>query len=233
MICLQAKSISSDWDRECRIFNVITKYKDVINLCDHKGSRYSLLRYENDFLPRSAITDNFTIPNGNKEKVMVITYGAEEGFSPKIDYKFPKIRWKNIWREWLEFLNIEPLNVMIKYLDNLEFLIGLGTGTTPAGDDFLTGYITGSFCIKKSLKTDFIEKIMKNLYKTTWFSRQMLEDALSGFIWKRGKEICSALSENSMKKLIKSISNIDSWGHLSGKAWLAGFAYAIETKINN
>ncbi|MFW6120140.1 MAG: DUF2877 domain-containing protein [Petrotogales bacterium] len=233
MTFIEAKSISSDWDRECKIFNVKTIYKNVINLCDHKGSRYSLLRYKDDFQTRSAIVDDLTIlVNNNKEVIVSLNY-AKESFSPEINYKRPKIRWKNIWREWLEFLNIKPLNVIIKYLDNLEFLIGLGAGTTPAGDDFLTGYITGSLCVKRELKTDFIEKIMENLHRTTWFSRQMLEDALRGLVWKRGKDLCLALSENSVKKLLKSVSGIDSWGHLSGKAWLAGFAYAIESKVNN
>ncbi len=233
MIFIQAKSISSDWYRECKIFNVKTIYKNVINLCDHKGYRYSLLRYEDDFQPRSAIVDDLTILDNNSKEVMVSLNHAKESFSPKVNYRRPKIRWKNIWREWLEFLNIKSLNIIIKYLDNLEFLIGLGAGTTPAGDDFLTGYITGSLCVKRALKTGFTEKIMENLHRTTWFSRQMLEDALRGLVWKRGKEFCLALSEDSMEKLLKSVSGIDSWGHLSGKAWLAGFAYAIESKADS
>lgn len=230
MICLQIKSISTDWDKNCMIFNIKTVHNNVINLQDNSGRRYSLIKHENDFQPRSAIIDGFTHPNVEQEKVMVDTFSAEEGYSPEVEFTCLNPRWENVWREWLGFLNNEPLCVLIEYLDNLISLIGLGLGTTPSGDDFLTGYITASLFTNRTLKKDFVEKITKNLYRTTWFSGQMIEDALNGCIWKRGKDLCLALSGNSERKFIESVSSIYSWGHLSGKAWLAGFAYALEIK---
>ena len=56
----------------------------------------------------------------------------------------------------------------------------------------------------------------------------MIRDALDGKFWKRGIELARALNEGDSFQVMKRAGKIINWGHSSGKAWLAGFAYGIE-----
>ena len=105
-------------------------------------------------------------------------------------------------------------------------LSGLGPGLTPAGDDFITGWASAVVMADTAGARTQIGFFLKNWRpgKTTWFSKWMIIDALDGKIWKRGKDLISALAEDDAERLTNAAGKITGWGHTSGRAWLCGFA---------
>lgn len=99
-------------------------------------------------------------------------------------------------------------------------LLGLGPGSTPAGDDYLSGHVTGVLWKGSTISFSL------DLRRTTWLSGEILRDTVDGKIWRRGKLLLEALTaENGDVPGI--VGRIVAWGHSSGRAWLAGLAAAI------
>ena len=226
MILLYPFQRSADWGNKVEKLTVRSAYRTALNLMDHCGRRYSVLLDPEDYLPRSSLIEAFP-PLGVGQEIMVGIDGASVGFDPSQIDGLPDKKLRGLWLEWLEFMDAEELSCLHEAIDEPERLIGLGPGYTPAGDDFLVGWImalrfTGR---KKSLLT--IEREMLDR-KTSWFSSEMIKDALEGRFWKRGIELVSAIADGDATRVLEKTDSITKWGHLSGKAWLAGLAYGLE-----
>lgn len=226
MIHLYPFERSFDWNEEIGSLTVKRTYNTVVNLKSDSGRRCSLLLKTEDYLPRSALIEALPALEKGQEIVVNLKYVAE-GFDPNCLIDSPKVKWKDLWLEWLGFLEQEELAVLLDKIDKPEKMIGLGPGSTPAGDDFVVGLIM-AFKLTGNDSNEL--EIDRNTLvgKTEWFSSEMIRDALDGKFWRRGIELAHALAGDDVAKILEKTGKILEWGHLSGKAWLAGLAYGLE-----
>ncbi|HCO69427.1 DUF2877 domain-containing protein [Mesotoga sp.] len=226
MIHLYPFERSFDWNEEISSLTVRSIYDTVVNLKSDSGTRFSLLLKMEDYLPRSALIEALPALEKGQEIVVDLKCVAE-GFDPSCLLESPKVKWKDLLLEWLEFLKREELADLLDNIDKPEKMIGLGPGSTPAGDDFLVGLImafrlTGIDSNELGIDRNTLGR------KTEWFSSEMIRDALDGKFWKRGIDLARALAGDDVARILEKAGKIVEWGHLSGKAWLAGLAYGLE-----
>jgi hypothetical protein len=108
-------------------------------------------------------------------------------------------------------------------------LIGLGSGLTPSGDDFLCGFIAAVHC-RPNMRIDHWLKLSKiilaNLTKTNEISATFLYCAIKGEVcdtlWNFAKAIHNGISlEARLEQLCKM-------GHSSGMDTATGFLYGLK-----
>lgn len=117
-------------------------------------------------------------------------------------------------------LILDPTNKLTKF-------IGLGSGLTPAGDDFIIGYLLGLH-LTESISEDINQKLIKAINikdATNDISRQFLLAALDGHYNEFIVELVSQL--NNSKPTCESLIKISSIGSSSGLDLLAGLYLAI------
>ncbi|HOI63065.1 MAG: DUF2877 domain-containing protein [Thermotogaceae bacterium] len=227
MITLYPFERSSDWPKTMIVMKVHSVYSKAINFEGENNRRYSLITGEPDYLPRAALIEALPFLKAG-ETVKISPELSSVGFDPSIDPGSESVNplWQPLWREWKRFLLDDRLDCLLDHLENPEEMLGLGPGTTPAGDDFITGLVTAFRWSGVEVNERLVKALEKN--GTTWFSAQMIRDALNGYIWKRGKKLCQALTGSSASELLSAAGRILQWGHLSGRAWLAGFSTGLE-----
>jgi len=227
MIYLYPYERSSDWQEGTYRLTVKTAFSKSVNFRDEQGRRYSLLVDGDDFLPRSALIEGLP-PMASGHEVGIDIKGAAVKFDPSTISGMPDRKLRGLWLEWLSLIGNAELKYILENLEEPFRLVGLGPGLTPAGDDFLVGWITACKLEGRNTKklSSEIEEALSR--KTTWFSSEMIRDALDGKFWKRGIELARALNEGDSFQAMERAGKIINWGHSSGKAWLAGFAYGIE-----
>ena len=224
---------STDWQGET-CFIVREVYRRVINLESADGKRFSLITDEGDFLPRSLWVSQ--LPDVEAGQQVLIVPAVLRLFDPVMPppVRYPNERWSALLGEWHEFLDEEDL---LDVRDSLEkegifSLCGLGPGATPAGDDYISGWITAHkriFGIKSPEISAFYLKWKPA--STTWLSGWIIRDALDGKIWSRGKKILEALDGDSSSQLQEALGAVLSWGHTSGLAWLAGLGDGLKESL--
>lgn len=227
MITLYPFERSSDWQKIESVMKVHSIYSKVINFEGDDNRRYSLITREVDYLPRASLIEALPVLRTG-ESVRVSQELSSVGFDPSINpvSEPANLLWQPLWSEWRRFLLDDRFECLLDQLENPERMIGLGPGTTPAGDDFVTGLITAFRWTGVEVGERFFKALKKN--GTTWFSTQMIRDALNGYIWKRGHKLCQALVGSSASEFLSAVGSILQWGHLSGRAWLAGFSTGLE-----
>jgi hypothetical protein len=109
-------------------------------------------------------------------------------------------------------------------------LVGLGEGTTPAGDDFLVGYLTGLWaCAARSEpRTAFVAAVAARVRQvaplTGGVSRAYLEAAAEGEVSERLYDLARHVSAGSSADAIRRVSAAAlAVGHSSGACGLQGF----------
>jgi len=109
-------------------------------------------------------------------------------------------------------------------------LVGLGEGTTPAGDDFVVGYLTGLWaCAARSgPRTAFVAAFAAHVTKvaplTGRVSRAYLEAAAEGEVSERLYDLARHVSAGSSADAIRRVSAAAlAVGHSSGACGLQGF----------
>lgn len=217
--------VSSDVRLTRAYLTTVSVHEGAINCSDAAGRRWTLLTCYEDFLPRSVLFktlppvsrgDSFLIDFDNP-RILFQAHLRPEPTSP---------RWVGLIDEWIGLLDeceLSDLYMALELGDPLYALSGLGPGFTPAGDDFITGWITA----KLNLGAEALPEIYAfherwNPENTTWFSAWMIRDALHGRIWRRGAVLSRALARGV--GVPGAAADILNWGHTSGRAWLAGFA---------
>lgn len=227
MITLYPFERSSDWPKTMIVMKVHSVYSKAINFEGENNRRYSLITGEPDYLPRAALIEALPFLKAG-ETVKISPELSSVGFDPSIDPGSESVNplWQPLWREWKRFLLDDRLDCLLDHLENPEEMLGLGPGTTPAGDDFITGLVTAFRWSGVEVNERLVKALEKN--GTTWFSAQMIRDALNGYIWKRGYKLCQALVGSSASEFLSAVGSILQWGHLSGRAWLAGFSTGLE-----
>lgn len=117
-------------------------------------------------------------------------------------------------------------------LEALSKLIGVGTGLTPSGDDFITGIILSETIIKnKAFSENFINSLIKEAQqKTTLISANLIEAAFQRKADERIlnsiKQICADDFPN-----ISAINQLKTWGNSSGIDTLAGIILSSQISL--
>ncbi len=157
-------------------------------------------------------------------------------FDPLINSGTPDSRWRPLWREWIFFTRDMklPLPEEPESVDEIVAMLGLGPGHTPAGDDWITGWIVAlKWC--GTQETDILLESFSGLFQngvTTWLSESIISDALEGKTWIGSLRLIEALQSNSWREVRDAVETLLQWGHTSGRAWLAGFASGLEKALS-
>ncbi len=185
--------------------------------------------------PRTALVDRLPRIEGDRADAHMnavrgcvpglaeLIVGAPVIYDPALPPGGPRGRWIPLAREWLGLLqgDLEVLAAPASE-GRLQDLAGLGPGSTPAGDDFLTGFIIG--CVW----TGRPRPPMPDPSRTTWLSAEILRDAAEGLVWRRGRDVLAALAGDEPGTLLEAAGGMINWGSSSGRAWLAGLAAALD-----
>jgi hypothetical protein len=110
-------------------------------------------------------------------------------------------------------------------------LVGLGPGLTPAGDDFLCGFLAAGHCRRAACPalsqplTWLTEAVQERLGQTTDISASFLRDALAGRISRPLAALAEACSGAPGSDLDGALLRLAAIGHSSGLDAATGFFY--------
>lgn len=120
------------------------------------------------------------------------------------------------------------------FFENFERAIGLGGGLTPAGDDFIIGYLLGLNLTQSNKLFIFKNKLKAALEikdATNDISRQYLQAALDDYY---NEHIVNLVKSLESKELTdKNLKNISAIGATSGMDLLAGLYRVLKEKEQN
>lgn len=127
-------------------------------------------------------------------------------------------------------------NYQMDDLTALTQLIGLGTGLTPCGDDFLVGYLAGLWCTVRDIieRRQFVSKLGQAVIhlsgRTNDISRTYLHHATYGQVSSRVDTLARAISkpERLGHLLVIAESAMES-GHTSGMDAVTGLLLGLAT----
>jgi hypothetical protein len=113
-------------------------------------------------------------------------------------------------------------------------LIGLGSGLTPAGDDFLVGYLAGLWCSahKGTKRFQFLSSLRKAVIRlskrTNDISRTYLNHAARGQVSSRLTNLAEAICQGKRpERLLELAEAAIQIGHLSGMEAVAGLLLGL------
>jgi hypothetical protein len=118
--------------------------------------------------------------------------------------------------------------IIVNPKNNLDKFVGLGNGLTPAGDDFIIGYILGNYLLNKTT-LKFKKKLRKIISKenaTNDISRQFLDAAIDGYFNEFIIELVNKIKDN--KSILALLSKISRIGASSGLDLLSGLYLSIK-----
>jgi len=110
---------------------------------------------------------------------------------------------------------------------NIYKFVGLGNGLTPAGDDFIIGFLLGRYLTKKVTKTfkSKISRIVNQDGATNDISRQFLNAAIDGYFNEYVIELTNNIKDRS--SISESLNKISRIGASSGLDLLSGLYLSI------
>lgn len=130
---------------------------------------------------------------------------------------------QNLMRAWLfKGKNAEQKGV----LHALRRFIGLGAGLTPAGDDFIAGYLLARFYLTGGMNHEIPPLLKEARAKTTALSASLMECAVEGSADERLIDALRFIAEGG-KDLAEIKKELLSYGSSSGIESLAGMAATI------
>jgi hypothetical protein len=104
-------------------------------------------------------------------------------------------------------------------------LAGLGSGLTPAGDDFLTGAMLWAW-LAHPAPNDYCDALLSaSVMQTTILSAALLQAAARGECSAPWHDMLRALADGSDADLARSVQRVQAHGHTSGADTLAGFLW--------
>lgn len=115
-------------------------------------------------------------------------------------------------------------------------LFGLGTGLTPSGDDWITGFMLYQCCQEiatKKAPRPFItslgaELVFTAYHQTTWISANRIEAALKGWSEDLFLSAVNFIFDPSTGAHEKIVDGLYHFGHSSGVDTFTGIAYACQ-----
>ena len=111
--------------------------------------------------------------------------------------------------------------------DDLRGLIGLGTGSTPSGDDLIVGILAGFAALGMTTLTDALRTTAIR-QRTHPISAQMLTAALDGAFSQSLRDLANKLGQaaSTTAQLRQCVETLANQGATSGTAMLVGFTAA-------
>lgn len=203
----------------------VSVHSDAVNCADGRGRRVSLIENPDDFQPRSILVRDLPRVSPG-DRFSIGTAAAVRSYDPRIGRRIALgARWHGLFSEWADFIGGGELAMLGEALlsGSVAGLCGLGPGLTPAGDDFIAGWLAGRVAARDRTSVRRFRGEWR-AGATTWFSAWMIEDSARGKIWRRGRELLDGLSEGDAARAASAAAKILNWGHTSGAAWLAGLA---------
>ena len=127
-------------------------------------------------------------------------------------------------------------NEMQACLEASSQLFGLGTGLTPSGDDWITGFMLYQCCQEIAAKNNlrpFIGSLGAELTysayrQTTWISANRVEAAIKGWSEELFLTTINYLFDTSSSDPQNVINDLFNFGHSSGVDTFMGIAYACK-----
>jgi hypothetical protein len=121
-----------------------------------------------------------------------------------------------------------------------EQLFGLGSGLTPSGDDWITGYILYhtrlDLAMKQNIRPFIVslgaELLFSSYHKTTWISTNRLEAALKGWSEAFFLAAINFLFNSSSANPQEVARILYRFGHSSGVDTFTGIANACKSKVD-
>jgi hypothetical protein len=116
-------------------------------------------------------------------------------------------------------------------------LIGLGSGLTPSGDDFIVGYLAALFSrhSRAQVLQPFLAALSDTLARLVasgnLISRQFILDALEGEFSESLAELVSAISARDGARLRASAAQLVRIGHSSGADSLTGLLFGLRPSL--
>ena len=110
-------------------------------------------------------------------------------------------------------------------------LIGLGPGLTPAGDDFLCGFLAAAYCRcaadpeRSPLLARFADAVRELLGQTTEISAVFLRDAIAGRVFRPLTALAEACADAPESGVCAALLQLAAVGHSSGLDAATGFFY--------
>lgn len=175
---------------------------------------------------------------------LVKRYASDEGFTKLfnlLDINYVIVRQSNINYNLMVRRALPVIEKLAQaVVDNkaynlcgiVEGLMGLGVGSTPSGDDFLSGFITTLYWFDRSYRLDL--KILRELvkcierysHKTTAISRQMFSRAIVGELNEYAHLVLRGIISANPPIALDGIKRIVLLGETSGKDMLLGILVA-------
>jgi hypothetical protein len=109
-------------------------------------------------------------------------------------------------------------------------MCGKGPGFTPAGDDFIAGYLAMSNWLNGSMNLE--EKIIPGrdfLLRTTWTSFKLIEYSAKNLLDDQAQEMINCIGRNDIDGYIRAIELVSKRGHTSGIDFATGMTIALFT----
>jgi hypothetical protein len=106
-------------------------------------------------------------------------------------------------------------------------LVGLGPGLTPAGDDFLCGFMAAANCSARELVDAIGEAAEEGIPATNEISGSLLRCAARGLFPRDLRRAAEAIASEEESKAARSILRLCSLGHSSGADTATGFLFGL------
>ncbi|MEM3031919.1 MAG: DUF2877 domain-containing protein [Nitrososphaerota archaeon] len=212
-----------------RIIYVRTKGDDIIIIAPSPLTPYTLSLGEGwGELARSVAEDMKIVPTDEGLLVgdmVSISFGdlSWSGRMPRLGFPPPEsVRLATVIQAILDLRQYSdnPL-VEATYPTSLESLVGLGPGTTPAGDDFVAGYLLGLHAIGNTFEASSI--INRAAIVSRWPSWKMIEHASHGCAFFQLANLYRAMVSGLLDDVVKWSVETMRLGGSSGPSLLAGF----------
>lgn len=109
-------------------------------------------------------------------------------------------------------------------------MCGRGPGFTPAGDDFIAGYMAMYNWLNDSMKHDEMMMPDKEFsLRTTWTSFKLIEYSARNLLDDQAQEMVNSIAHKDVDAYIQTIALISKRGHTSGIDFATGMTIALFT----
>lgn len=114
--------------------------------------------------------------------------------------------------------------------NGLQQLCGKGPGFTPAGDDFIAGYLAMSNWLNDEMKLGYAVIPSKDFsVLTTWTSFKLIEYGARNLLDDQAQSMINCVANNNIDGYIQAVGLISKRGHTSGLDFATGMTIAIFT----
>lgn len=115
--------------------------------------------------------------------------------------------------------------------DAITGIVGLGSGSTPSGDDFLAGFL---YCLRQVDGTRNCRVMTITIgSKTSWHSRKFIEYAQEGFVIEPLEAFVNVLLSGTEETITESILDLSKIGHSSGLDAAIGVVIAASVMLDD